>query len=269
MASTHRNELPHWIFWIIGGLITIISVLTGLIEGRPWNLISDISLNIGITVLAVGIIDWIWRRIGGDPLMSAINELRTATTLLADLRDTGLKRLFISREHASERRRYLKSKMSQASEVDMMGINLRSGWISDPDFKKLLQKQTMGGEAKFRIMILDPGAQMTAQRAFEEDYRKSGRIAETASESLRILQEIKSKLPVERQDSLLIKVINETNIYCAVIRVDDLMMVTNYLMHVSGGNSETIEIEGEDGSLFKLFMAEFNAMWDRAAFWSG
>jgi len=267
MYSDKRDAMPHWIFWIIGSAVVIIAMLTNLIEGKPWSLISGISLNIGITVIAVSIIDWIWRRVGGDPLTNAINELRSVTTLMADLRDTGLRRLFVSREHASERRQYFKSKMSQAYVVDMMGIALRSGWLSDPKFQKILEKRAMIGETQFRIMILEPEATITSQRAFEEDHRQSSRIAETASETLRILSEIKDRLPDEKRENLLIKVINKTNIYCSVIRADDQMLVTNYLMHLTGGNSETLEIEGEDSKLFSLYMDEFNSMWDKSTSW--
>lgn len=267
MDSENRGFMPHWIFWLIGSAIIVFSILTNLIEGKTWSILSDISLNVGITVVAVSIIDWIWRRVGGDPLTNAIHELRSATALLADLRDTGLKRLFISREHASDMRQYFKSKIAQAYEVDMMGIALRSGWLSDPKFQKILEKSILSGETQFRIMILEPEAQVTSQRAFEEDHRSSSRISENAGETLRILMEIKNRLPEAKHESLDVKVIDKTNIYCSVIRVDDQMLVTKYFMHLSGGNSETLEIEGEDSIFFLFYLDEFNSMWNRAASW--
>lgn len=261
------QESPQWIFLSAGGVIVVVSILTSLISGDFWQIVSDISLNIGISVIAVSIVDWIWRRIGGDPLMNAIMELRSATTLLADLNETGIKRVFVKREEASERKRLLMEKMKMASEVDMMGISLRSGWSSSPDFQEILQKRACNGMTKFRIMVMDPDKPVTAQRALEEDGKKSNRIADNSIKTLSTLLTIKNSLPPSNQDSIKIKVIQETNIYCSVIRADNIILVTKYLFHLSGTSSETVEVVGKDTSFFKLYDEEFNAMWNQAADW--
>lgn len=269
MQTEKKNNIAQFIFLTIGGALVIISFLAGRGQDpdTPWKVFADIALNIGVTVLAVSIIDWLWRRTGGDPLMNAIDELRDATTLLADLRDTGLKRLFVSREQANLRKKVTRDKIAQASKVDMLGIVLRSGWMSEPGFQTLLSKRAKTGETSFRIMILDPDAEVTKQREREEDRKASQRISRTANETLSILHGIKQQLPQDKQDHIEIKVIDETNIYCSIIRVDELMLVTNYLMHLSGGNSETMEIEGDGSTLFELYENEFETMWSRAAYW--
>ncbi len=267
--TKNRDDMPHWIFWLVGAAIIIIAILANLIGGSTWELISEIALNIGITVVAVSIIDWIWRRVGGDPLMNAIDELRSATTLLGDLRDTGLRRVFISRADAIERMNHFKVRIAQANQVDMMGIALGSRWINDPSFQEVIEKRSASGKTQFRIMVLDPEAQATAQRAFEEDKIESQRIAAIAGKTLGILSEIKKRLPKDKRDALQIKAIDQTNIYCSVIRADDQMLITKYIMHLTGSNSETLEVEGADSSLFKLYSAEFDQMWKRAADWPG
>jgi len=262
-----NNETPQWIFLSAGGGVIIVSILTRIISGEIWQLVSDITLNIGISVIAVSIVDWIWRRIGGDPLMNAIMELRSATTLLADLNETGIKRVFVKREESSERKRLLMEKMKISNEVDMMGISLRSGWSSSPDFQEILKKRAGTGMTKFRIMVMDPDKPVTAQRALEEDGQESNRIADNSVKTLSTLLAIKKSLSPIYQDSIKIKVIQETNIYCSVIRADNLMLVTKYLYHLSGTSSETLEIVGKETSFFKLYEEEFDAMWDHAADW--
>jgi hypothetical protein len=262
-----NQETPHWIFWITGGSIVVIAVLTNIIEGKIWQIISDVALNIGISIIAVSVIDWIWRRMGGDPLMNAINELRATTALLADLHETGIKRVFLSREAASERKRDIREKMKTAAEVDMMGISLRSGWSSTPEFQEILKKRAVKGLTKFRILVFDPDKSVTGQRALEEDGQPSNRIAETSAKTLSTILMIKNNLPESDRDAIKIKVVQETNMYCSIIRVDDFMLVTKYLMHLSGSNSETIEIAGKDSTYFKIYENEFNAMWDHAASW--
>lgn len=264
-----QDREPTWVFTIVGIAITgVAAILANFGQTQAWaQLVSDISLNVGITIIAVSLIDWIWRRVGGDPLMNAINELRSATTLLGDLRNTGLKRVFLTRAQAGEQRNEVQDKMVQAREVDMMGIALRSGWSSNPRFQEIVRSRARAGKTKFRVMVLDPEAQVTQQRTFEEDGQPSNRISEAASSTLRTMLQIKQSLPEDNQDFLKIKVIQETNIYCSIVRADDMMVVTKYVLHLSGGNSEMLEIEGSEGTLFKLYQNEFNATWNRALDW--
>jgi len=268
MKSDHFRT-PHWIFWLFGALIVIVSVLAQLIQGPGWKLVSQIAQNIGMAIIAVSIIDWIWRQVGGDPLMNAITDLRSATTLLSDLHGTGLQRVFISRDLTTEYRRHLIEKMQNAKEVDMVGIALRSGWASTTEFQEVLKARSKADKTSFRIAVFDPSAKVTAQRSFEEDGKSTHRVSESASSTLRILSTIKNELAERDKRAMQIKVVSKTNLYCSIIRVDDFMFVTKYLLHLSGSNSETYVIDGKDGSYFKMYMEEFNAIWNRSVNWSG
>lgn len=267
MKMDKKSEAPLWIFWLLGGCSIAIAIMSSALPGKLWSLISDITLNIGMAIIAVSMIDWIWRRVGGDPLTTAIFELRTTTALLADLTSSGIKRLFINRGSASERKNYIMKKISQAKEVDMLGIALRSGWSSAPEFQELLKNQARKDKTSFRIIVFDPMSKIVIQRAAEEDGKPSMRIAESAASTLRVLEEIKNSLPKRDRDSIKIKVVKDTSIYCSIIRVDETILVTKYLLHLSGTNSETIEIEGKDTNYYKFYMDEFNAMWNRSAEW--
>lgn len=262
-----KSEAPLWIFWILGGSSIAIAIMASTLTGKLWSLASDITLNIGMAIIAVSMIEWIWRRVGGDPLTTAILELRTTTALLADLTNSGIKRLFINRGAASERKNHITKKITSAKEVDMLGIALRSGWSSTPEFQELLKNQARKDKTRFRIIVFDPKSKGVIQRASEEDGKPSMRIAESAASTLNVLDEIKSNLPKKDRDSIKIKVVKETNIYCSIIRVDETILVTKYLLHLSGTNSETIEIEGKDTRYYKFYMDEFNAMWDRSLEW--
>ncbi len=262
-----RSDPPHWLFWLFGGGVIIISALAQLIDGLFWEILADVTLNIGLAIVAVSVIDWIWRQIGGDPLLNAITELRQSTTLLSDLHGTGVKRVFVSRSLSSEYRSLLIEKMQNAAEVDMLGIALRSGWASSTEFQETLKSRLESGKTHFRISVFDPDAEVTKQRAFEEDGKRTQRIAESASSTLRILSSIKNSLPEKINNNLEIKVVFETGLYCSIIRVDDLMLVTKYLLHLSGSNSETYIIEGRDSNYYKLYLEEFAAVWNRASDW--
>lgn len=265
--KTDRSETPHWVFLLSGSGIVVISVLAGLIQGPMWKIVSDISLNIGLAIIAVSIIDWIWRRVGGDPLMNAIVELRSTTTLLSDLHGTGVQRIFINRSLASDYRRSIIEKMSSAREVDMLGIALRSGWASTVEFQNVLKSRAKSDKTIFRIAVFDPDSKVAAQRSFEEDGKYTQRIAESASSTLRILTSIKKELHPSYKKALKVRVVGETGLYCSIIRVDDVMLVTKYLLHLSGNNSETYIIQGKENSFYKLYMEEFNMAWNKAVDW--
>lgn len=262
-----KSEAPLWVFWLLGGSSISIAIMSSALTGKVWAFISDIALNIGMAIIAVSMIDWIWRRVGGDPLIVAISELRTTTALLADLTSSGIKRLFISRGSASERKHYIFQKMLHAKEVDMMGMVLRTGWSSAPEFQELLKTKARKDKTNFRIIVFDPMSEVVIQRALEEDGKPNKRIAESATSTLRVLEEIKNELPKKDRDSIKIKVVKDTMIYCSIIRVDETILVTKYLLHLSGSNSETIEIEGKDTIYYKFYMDEFNAVWNRSIEW--
>jgi hypothetical protein len=266
--KTHRSESPHWVFWSTGGGMIVIAILARLIEGKFWNVASDVALNIGLAIIAVSVIDWLWRRIGGDPLINAISELKNSTNLLSDLNGTGLKRAFINRSLSSDYRRLLIEKMYNAGEVDMLGIALRSGWASTNEFQEAIKSRLINKKLHFRIAVFDPEADVTKQRSFEEDGRHTQRIAESASSTLRIMVGIRNELPEQTRKNMEIKAVNETGIYCSIIRVDDVMLVTKYLLHLSGSNSETFIIEGRDNTYFKLYQEEFEAVWKRSVNWT-
>jgi hypothetical protein len=266
--KTNHPGTPHWVFLLAGGGIIIISVLAQLIEGAFWNLVANVTLNIGLAIIAVSVVDWIWRQIGGDPLLNAITELKNSTTLLSDLHGTGLKRVFISRSLVSDYRRVLIEKINNATEVDMLGFVLRSGWASTSEFQEALKSRLTSGKTRFRICVFDPDAEVTKQRSFEEDGKPTQRIAESASSTLRILSSIKNGLLKQNRTNLEIKVVVETGIYCSIVRVDELMLVTKYILHLSGSNSETYVVEGRDTTYYKLFLEEFNAVWNRAVDWT-
>ena len=265
--KSDRPETPHWVFILSGSAVIIISVLAQLITGPVWDIISKIALSVGVSIIAVSVVDWIWRKVGGNPLMNAILELRNSTTLLSDLYGTGVKRVFISRNLTSDYKRILIEKMNNAKEVDMLGMALRSGWASTTEFQEALKTRAKSGKTTFRIAVFDPESKVAAQRSFEEDGKPTQRIAESAASTLRILAAIKAGLSKQDKKNLIIRVVTETGLYCSIIRADDLILMTRYFLHLSGGNSETMVIEGKDSSFYKLYLDEFNAVWGRSVDW--
>lgn len=262
-------QTPHFIFWAVGVMLILAAIIFKQLDaGTLWPFWSELSLNVGISVLAVSIVDFLWRRVGGDPILAAIERLRRATALLSDLDDSGMERLFCARRdpEAVERQTYLKNCIVDAEQVDLMGIALRHNWTNDDSFLEMVRERISRDKGHFRILVLDPNDDPVRQRDREErkEGEAAGRISADASSSLSRLAALLSGLTHQQQGRLQIRTIHDTNIYCSVVRVDDRMLVTKYLLAYSGSNSPTFEIAGRSTELFKLFEKEFEAMWQRA-----
>jgi hypothetical protein len=119
-------------------------------------------------------------------------------------------------------------------------------------------------------MVFHPDSHVAQQRDKEEaeEYKtRPGRISNDALTSLEIFSGIRMSLPEADRASLEIRAIRETNLYCSVIRVDDKIIATKYLMSRRGSKSPTLEITGFSSPFFQIFAEEFTRMWTLAVEW--
>jgi hypothetical protein len=107
---------------------------------------------------------------------------------------------------------------------------------------------------------------VAAQRAQEEKKRE---FLPTIEQSLFNLQTIQQNVEQEIANThFQIKTVSDANIYFRIVRADDMMLVTKYLCHISGGMSPTLELRGKDTLWFQKFMNEFDHIWKLAANWT-
>jgi len=226
----------------------------------------DLFFNLGIAVVGVTVIEFIWRTLGGDPLSKLIDRLQTAIPLLESQMKLGIKQIYANREDINFKDWY--EYMRSAHQVDMMGNCLRQNWASDNTFLEILEERTQKQKCMFRILVLHPNSKILTQRAKEEE-DKTGRIAATVKESLDKFWKIKKKNSKNGENAFLqIKAVTEFNVRCSIIRVDNRMLVTLYLTSERGREAPTLEIQDERSFLFKKFSAEFEKMWNNSPHWS-
>lgn len=146
-----------------------------------------------------------------------------------------------------------------------MSMCLSRDLLERPELRKAVESAAREQRTRFRILILDPTSQVAAQRAQEEGKRQ---FLPTIEQSLATLQAMRERLGHEIASThFQVKVINRTNIYCRIVRADNMMLVTKYLGHSSGGSSPTVELHGKDTSWFRKLANEFDHMWEMAADW--
>jgi len=223
----------------------------------------ELFLQLGIAVVGVTVVEFIWRILGGDPLSKLINRLLLAIPLLESQKKYGIKQFYANR--GGVKIDLWIEYMKRAKQVDMMANTLRQNWTSNDLFLEVLEKNVRRKQCKFRILTLFPGSSACIYRVKEEDDR-SGRLVATIQDSLFHLSEVKKKLKEGNANGYLqLRAKREGNLYCSIIRVDDKMLVTFYLSSVRGRSAPTCEIYGEQSILFQKFLREFEKMWEASS----
>jgi len=263
--------VSHFVFLAVGVILVLVAILLRLLVGTTvfWRSAADLAWSVGISVMVVSIVDFLWRKLGGDPIAAALSRLQNTTSLLEDLGESGVQRVHTAR-NKFEGKEGLLTQMKVARRVDMMGMTLQHGWANDPDFLRILKERAGRDRCHFRIMVFSPDGAMVRQRDREEASQYDGqptRISNDAFTSLQIFSRIRDALPEEEQGYLQLRVVVKTNLYCSVIRVDESMLVSKYMMSCRGSRAPSLEISGAATPFFKIYEQEFEAVWDLAADW--
>lgn len=260
---------PYIFFVSVGIILLLVAIILGYQGASLW---SDLLLNLGVSVTAVTVIEFMWKRVGGDPISKAIALLRTATSLLRDLEGTGIEGIYPKRDKV-DLEKWINNYMKSAKEVDLMSNNLYRDWTSKDEFLKIIEERGREKRCKFRIMVLDPSpdSSVTTQRGLDEGNAK--RLRDIIRDSLNKLQQVKESIDEklgkkEGDEYFKIKVINRSNVYCYIVRADAKMIVANYLSHIRGARLPALQIHGQDTSFFKVYKEEFENMWKISSDWA-
>ena len=245
-------------------------VLYWVFQEETW---APVFLALAAALIAIVLVEIIWKLYGGDPITraiagvyGAIAGLRTSTSLLRDLEGTGIERIHAQRGFTAFKNWY--NLINSAQQVDMIGIALRRDWTAREEFVKIVQNRAKERKCTFRILVLEPNPEspVTKQRMVEQgDIER--RIVADAAFTLRVFDQMRNELDDEAREHIKTKVVRGSNLYCFVIRADDRILVTNYLSHLTGSALPTMEIHGRDTSFFQVFAAEFERMWELGAEW--
>lgn len=103
-TADERPISPHWVFWGVGTILILVAVLVRQLGkagfGPFW---AEVLASVGISVLAVSMVEWLWRQVGGEPLLKEVRQLQRATALLRDLDGTGIVRVYSKRDEFKDK----------------------------------------------------------------------------------------------------------------------------------------------------------------------
>lgn len=253
--------------------------------------LSLIILGLATPLLAVVIIEVIWKFVGGDPkeiqltklsefvtdidtqsakideriigLSHSVQNLEDTVDVVEKSRVVGLSEVYDCAGNFGGQGEWLNLLDGANQSVDMMGRTL-AGWLSaDANFDKLVQRKITDDNVCFRWLI------MCEKNRYLDLLEEDGiRLDEQIKHRIPVmsdkLRRIKDELPEDRKDNLLIKKFQKVPLYCSTLRIDDRYLITPYLHSTGSSTCPLIGFSGDKSPWAKIFDREFEEIWRSA-----
>lgn len=247
-------QLNYRMIFVLSGVILILSA--AIIEtnfqtsSQPIaRILTNVLLSAGVTILAVGVVDLIWSKLGGEPLSKEINRLAATTDLVNDSRTSGLLRIHATVEGAS-RPTWEKLIEKCQNSIDLCGYQLLDIADSQAAMRMLEQKAHAG--VTIRVVLPNPDSSPGLDHAAAEWNIEAMR--SNARHSMKRFNELNVKLPDDAK-LILLQVANGGAINASMRRFDDTVYIVPYLFSINTPDSPLLVVEAttNKADLFKTY----------------
>jgi hypothetical protein len=263
------------LFFVVLGTTAVLASL--LIQDDYWR---DLLSNFAVTFAAVGLIDFMWDILGGDPREAAmrasfaevdqrIDALHQSLGIATDLTNfrIGIERIWPTRsDWASDKvdgPEAWKKRMCRAKQVDIISNTFRT-WTYDNNFLNELLEAIKKG-TKFRLLIYDPDSDIVKIRSRNERDPESKTTTEMELEigrTLEILTEKFSHLDRNARSNAEIRLNAEYYQTAQIIRADNQILIALYRPDKSGSYSPMLQIADANSSWFIAYADQFRPLWE-------
>lgn len=161
----------------------------------------------------------------------------------------------------------IKNAVQQADQVDFMGFNLRHPWLTNNGlFEDLLDDDKI---RTFRLLLADV--------SYEEALKRRAKIEGGTLEDRMIIDGNEALIKLakfihpKQANTITVRILDPSYLYCSIIRADNFMYVTTYLALHSGNNSPTFAIKKTAAKecAFNFYWRHYNRLWkDHAKPWT-
>lgn len=277
--SNFRELLKHPAYRTKLGFFLVLGLSIGslgvLLQSR-FQFWGGILLEFAVAFAAVGVLQFLWDFLGGEPMELRIEEVRkevrdmrsSMIPPLSDLIDgnIGIERIWPDRRtwqrDPIDGLTVWHNRVCQAESVDIMSNTLWNNWMHQARFREKLFHSTAYG-ARVRILVYDPDSQILRLRASDEEDVPGQMQDEIIATLLRIIQG-RNCLSECAKANLEVRLTNRTLQSVHLVRADERMIVAFYLSGKSGGPSPTLQIRGSDSTYFQKYVEQFEIFWQRA-----
>ncbi len=241
------------------------------------KLLAQIMLNLGIILISIGVISFIWEGLGGEPAINAIKLMNN----FKELGDLGIKRITLRDDNYKFG--IWKKSVEDAQELYFMGNILRD-WLTksssgfDPDYSviEILKNKLETNNCKnIKILILDPNGKSLRMRAFDEmklpsnseinreelEKKQNIEFDRMQSDINGVVEDLKELKRYDQNNCLKVRLVDKTYINSSILIFDETMVAINYLHKTGNSGTPIIEIKGKDKKFYLKYHDEFYRVW--------
>lgn len=249
-----------------------------LIKNQYWQ---GILSNFAVTFIAVGLIDFIWDVLGGEPMEANMNNsfievnnkidsINQSMSIISDLTNyqIGLERIWPTRrdweKDPKDGLAIWKRRVCQAQQVDIVSSTFYTRWANDEDFWNELFDALKRG-TKFRLLIYNPESNLLKLRSENEDDSIIGETSEMKMEIHSTLKKIARNQKVLEKDArknFEVRLNSKFYQLAQIVHADKQILVSAYLSKKAGSKSPTFQISGPDSAYFKTYAQQFDFLWE-------
>lgn len=265
------NKTIYIILFLLSGTLL---VLLGIIcEPTGYDVLSPVPISVGTTVISIVLVNFLWERSGGEPILKTLETLRESSQLVNDSIETGVRKLHRNRRAISYPD--LNNQIANAQSVAIMSLVLKVALSLN--FKRSLKK-CVGEGGRVRILVSSPTSSDSGLdeisvplklRMVAEKDTENQRIPAEINDTLSFLKEIGEEILAEGVAEgavFQVKMLATHAMYFSTMQIDDALTATHYSNKHQGIESPTVLARRTEGprSLFGFYSEEFDHLWKKA-----
>lgn len=220
-------------------MVSIIMIIVGILN--KGNVVGDISLNIGISIISTVLVYLFLKFLADDPLQPVIDkieslssELSKSVDLLKDGRETGVLRICNNRSELSLKEWIARIEKSKG-DIRILCYAM-AFLIDDSRFDDVIKRKIEEGK-KVEVLLGKPGGKCIQERTLEE--KNEGNIDERINRTFCRLRKIKNE--VADENSIVVKY-HDTPLYASIYIFGENMIVTPQLYGERGAGAPILEV---------------------------
>jgi hypothetical protein len=236
------------IFALVGGLIIIIALL---VHPGFWK---DIIKDIGVVIFSIAMIDLLWHWLGGDPVGNAIAKLHESNALVVQADRCGLIGVGAKREDLWSPTEIRNMILASKSNIDLCGWTLYLFTENHNLMRALVERASDG--VRVRVLVGHP------KNPFLEGSVKQSLLNQMREQMNVSIAEFGGHQ--SQSSNFVTRAIRDKTIAVSLLRFDDKMQVTPYLVNYSTEVTPRYNFLGLDREVFERYLREFEELFKLA-----
>ena len=269
----NRQVVYRTIFSLTGALFIATGVIAQLLGSQFASLI---LASIGTTIISIVLVNFLWEQSGGEPVLRALEMLRSSSQIVNDSMDTGIFNLYEHRRAIDYQK--LNSKIADARNVFVLSLVFKV--TQSLQIKQSIIK-CVGSGGRVRIVVSDPGGRemehgdtdvpaplrlrMIAEKD-TENHRMSAEIVDTLDFLMDLKSDLSEREGAQKAARFEVRVLSSHVIYFSLLGIDEEVLVTTYSNKHRGLDSPTMTVRRTSSprALYGFYRDEFDYLWRKA-----